>query len=65
MSKINYKFILLGNSGVGKTSIFRYLSTGVFSENNISTLGIEKKTLYYSYEIEEKEKNKNKIKIKK
>ena len=65
MSKINYKFILLGNSGVWKTSIFRYLSTGVFSENNISTLGIEKKTLYYSYEIEEKEKNKNKIKIKK
>ena len=62
MSKINYKFILLGNSGVGKTSIFRYLSTGVFSENNISTLGIEKKTLYYSYEIEEKGKNKNKIK---
>ena len=62
MSKINYKFILLGNSGVGKTSIFRYLSTGVFSESNISTLGIEKKTLYYSYELEEKEKNKNKIK---
>ena len=62
MSKINYKFILLGNSGVGKTSIFRYLSTGIFSENNISTLGIEKKTLYYSYEIEEKGKNKNKIK---
>ena len=45
MSEINYKIILIGNSGVGKTSFFRKISTGEFSEKNISTIGIEKKTL--------------------
>ena len=41
-NKIEYKIILVGNSGVGKTSFFRKLSTGEFSENNIMTLGVEK-----------------------
>lgn len=41
----DYKLILIGNSGVGKTSIFRKLSTGEFSESNISTIGIEKNIL--------------------
>ena len=45
MSIINYRFILIGNSGVGKTSFFRKLSTGEFYEKNISTIGVEKKTL--------------------
>jgi small GTP-binding protein len=45
MSKINYKIILIGNSGVGKTSIFRKLFTGEFTEKNISTIGVEKKTI--------------------
>ena len=53
MSNINYKFILLGNPGVGKSSIFRYLSSGCFKADTISTIGVDKKTLYYSYEIEE------------
>ena len=60
MSKaINYKFILIGNTGVGKTSIFRYLSTGEFVENNISSIGIDKKTLDFSIEVLE---NKKKVK---
>ena len=41
-NEIEYKIILVGNSGVGKTSFFRKLSTGEFSENNIMTLGVEK-----------------------
>ena len=45
MSEINYKIILIGNSGVGKTSFFRKLSTGEFYEKNISTIGVEKRTL--------------------
>ena len=41
-----YKFILLGNSSVGKTSFFKKKATGLFSEiNNISTIGRDKCTL--------------------
>ena len=50
MSQINYKIILIGDSGVGKTSFFRKLCTGEFSEKNISTIGIEKKS--FDLEIE-------------
>ena len=39
---IEYKIILIGNSGVGKTSFFRKLSTGEFAETNIATIGVEK-----------------------
>ena len=51
MSEINYKIILMGNSGVGKTSFFRKISTGEFSEKNIATIGIEKKTLDFDIDI--------------
>ena len=54
MEKIEYKFILIGNSGVGKTSILRFLSTGEFPEDTISTIGVDKKTLNVSFEVEEK-----------
>ena len=57
---INYKFILIGNSGVGKTSIFRKLSTGEFNEKNISTIGIEKKSLDVSIEIDKDGKTEKK-----
>ena len=57
---INYKFILIGNSGVGKTSIFRKLSTGEFHEKNISTIGIEKKSLDVSIEIDKDGKTEKK-----
>jgi small GTP-binding protein len=51
----DYKFVLIGNSGVGKTSIFRKLSTGEFNESNISTIGVEKKTFYINIENDKKE----------
>ena len=51
MSSINYKFVLIGNSGAGKTSFFRKLSTGEFYEKNISTIGVEKKTLELNLDI--------------
>ena len=56
MSKIEYKFILIGNSGVGKTSILKFLSTGVFPPEIISTIGVDKKTLNVSVEVEENNK---------
>ena len=57
MSQITYKIILIGNSGVGKTSLFRKLSTGEFIPKNISTIGIDKKTLDYSIDINNQKKN--------
>ena len=57
MSQITYKIILIGNSGVGKTSLFRKLSTGEFIARNISTIGIDKKTLDYSIDINNQKKN--------
>ena len=42
LKQIEYKFILLGDSSVGKSSIFRRLSGKSFTENMISTIGLEK-----------------------
>ena len=56
-----YKLILIGNAGVGKTSIFRKLSTGEFTETNISTIGVEKKT--FSIDIENKKKAKEEVNV--
>ena len=60
MAQVNYKFILIGNSGVGKTSFFRKLSTGEFYEKNISTIGIEKKTFDLKIEAEKDGKTEEK-----
>lgn len=57
---INYKFILIGNSGVGKTSFFRKLSTGDFYDKNISTIGIEKKTFNLDINIDNNDKSEKK-----
>ena len=42
---INYKILLLGNSAVGKTSLFKKVTTGVFSDKNISTIGMDRRRL--------------------
>ena len=41
---ITYKIILIGDSSVGKTCLFRKLTTGKYSEKNISTIGIDRKS---------------------
>ena len=56
MSVINYKYILIGNSGVGKKSFFKKLSTDdELKEKNISTIGIEKKTFDLNLDVFNKE----------
>ena len=60
MSEINYKIILIGNSGVGKTSFYRKIITGEFNEKNISTIGIEKKTLDLTIDIKKDGKKEKK-----
>jgi len=50
-TKIEYKIVLIGNTSVGKTSLFKKLTTGVFSERNISTIGMDKKTMPLEIEV--------------
>ena len=44
---IKYKISLLGDSTVGKTSIFRKLFTSKFREGTVSTVGIEVKSVEF------------------
>ena len=46
-SSKEYKIILIGNSAVGKTAFFKKLTKNIFNERNISTIGIDKATLYF------------------
>ena len=51
MSEIEYKVILIGNCGAGKSSLFSKLSTGVFSYTNVSTLGLDTSSIELKLEI--------------
>ena len=53
--KITYKMIIIGDSAVGKTCIFKKITTGIFSEKSISTIGMDRRTL--SFIIKNKEGN--------
>ena len=44
---IEYKFILLGDSSVGKSSIFQRLSGKPFSYTQLSTTGIDKVLVHF------------------
>jgi small GTP-binding protein len=54
---IDYYIILIGNSAVGKTSLFKKIMTGSFSEKNISTIGMDKRTFTIDAEVDEQGKN--------
>ena len=43
--KLTYKLIILGDAAVGKTSLFKKLTTEQFDPKVISTIGIDKRTL--------------------
>ena len=45
---IKYTFAFLGDSGVGKTSIFRKMSKGEFNYNTIMTIGTDKRSLSFT-----------------
>ncbi len=50
---IKYKFALLGDSAVGKTTIFKKMAFGKFFNTNVSTIGTDRKTFEYeNLEIE-------------
>jgi small GTP-binding protein len=55
--EIEYKLILLGDTSVGKTCLFKKLMTGVFMDKNVSTVGIDRRTIRIPCELEEKGEN--------
>jgi Ras-related protein Rab-1A len=50
---IEYKFILLGDTSVGKTCLFKKLTTGSFIEKNVSTVGIDRRTIKVKCDYDE------------
>ena len=59
---IIYKIILIGDSSVGKTCIFKKLTTGTFNSKIISTIGMDRKSINFSIPVKEQngtEKEKN------
>ncbi len=56
-SGLSYKMTLLGDSGVGKTSLFKKLFTGKFDPRIISTIGVDKRSLNISINTDEGEKD--------
>ena len=59
LKQIEYKFILLGDSSVGKSSIFRRLSGKSFTENMISTIGLEKIIIDFNHIIIDENESQN------
>ena len=55
-SSIEYKLVLLGDSAVGKTCLFKKITKGTFSEKNISTIGMDKKTFQIEIDVSEDKK---------
>ena len=50
---IEYKLILIGDSSVGKTCLFKKITSGIFLGRNVSTVGIDRKTLPFVCEFDE------------
>ena len=56
---IEYRIIILGNTMVGKTTLFKKLTSENYEEKNLSTIGVDKKTLNLNIDIKKGEKNIN------
>jgi len=47
-SKITYKIIIIGDSAIGKTCIFKKITSNTFNEKSISTIGMDRRTLFFT-----------------
>lgn len=48
MTSQNYKFVLVGNGGVGKTTYLKYMRSEFFDPKYIATLGVEVHSLHFN-----------------
>ena len=48
-----YKVILIGDTTAGKTSLFKKITSGVFYEKNVSTIGYDRKSMDCEITVEE------------
>ena len=55
-NKAVYKMIIIGESAVGKTCIFKKIVSGTFTAKSISTIGIDRRTLTFKINTEDGEK---------
>ena len=62
-NEFEYKFILLGDTSVGKTCLFKKLTFGQFKEKNVSTIGIDRRTFKVNCDLEEKDGTINKKEV--
>ena len=54
--KTIYKMVIIGESAVGKTCIFKKIISGTFIEKSISTIGIDRRTLTFNINTSDGEK---------
>ena len=52
---IEYKLMLLGDTSVGKTCLFKKITTGSYNDKNVSTIGIDRRTIKVQCDLEENE----------
>ena len=58
--EVEYKLILLGDTSVGKTCLFKKITTGIFLDRNVSTVGIDRRTIKMECDFEiQKNNNRN------
>ena len=54
-TELEYRLILLGDTGVGKTCLFKKLNFNIFKDKNVSTIGIDRRTFKVKADLEEKD----------
>ena len=54
---IEYRLILLGDTAVGKTCLFKKLTSGTYSDKNISTIGVDRKSFIIKVKCDLEEKD--------
>ena len=54
---LEYKIILLGDTSVGKTCLFKRLTLDIYKEKNVSTIGIDKRTFKLKCDLPEKRRH--------